>query len=273
MVALAQRSKSMDEQNFRKLLEYFDLSFSGYRKVRKGVKKRINRHMQDLGCSTVSDYLSILNENEEHLNEARRLMTVSISRFFRDRHMWQILEHNIFPLFIQHQHIHIWSAGCACGEEVYSVNILKERLKKNHSDFPEIHITATDMNPVYIHKAETGVYSASSLRELPGSWQDLFFEKRGKKQFAVKEKLKRNISWEVRYFDTKPSVKGVNIIFLRNNLLTYYKPHIQKESLTTILDALSPSGWLVIGSREALPCEYSDLKAHPDCAFIYGRSV
>jgi len=229
--------------------------------------------MQELGCKTISDYLSILNENEILRKEARRLMTVSISRFFRDHHMWHILEHEIFPLLIQQQRIHIWSAGCACGEEVYSVSILKDRLKQAYSDFPEIHITATDMNPVYIKKAKAGVYPASSLREIPESWQDLYFEKHGKKRrFAVQERLKKNISWEVRAFDTKPSMKYVNIIFLRNNLLTYYKSHIQKNTFGTILDTLAPSGWLVIGSRESLPGEYPDLKVHPSCPFIYEKN-
>jgi chemotaxis protein methyltransferase CheR len=264
----------MEDQKFQQILEYFDLSFSGYRKVRKSVKKRINRHMQKLGCRTISDYLSILNENDNQLKEASRLMTVSISRFFRDHHMWHILEHEIFPLLIQHQHIHIWSASCACGEEVYSVNILKDRLKQAYSDFPEIHISGTDMNPVYIQKAQIGVYPASSLREIPEPWQDLYFEKYEKKRkFAVQEHLKKNIFWEVRSFDTMPSMQYANIIFLRNSLLTYYKSHIQKETLKTILDALVPSGWLVIGSRESLPGEYPDLKVHPSCAFIYEKSA
>jgi len=85
--------------------------------------------------------------------------------------------------------------------------------------------------------------------------------------------LKNNISWDVRAFDTGPPVKDVNLVFLRNNLLTYYKTCIQKTVFNTILDALAPSGRLVIGSRESLPGEYPLLKVHPSCAFVYKKSA
>ncbi len=262
----------MDDLKFQQLLEYLDLSFSGYRKVRKGVKKRVNRHMQELGCRNVAEYLSILNNREDLVKDVRLLMTVSISRFFRDQHMWQVIEQEILPLLIHNKSINIWSAGCACGEEVYSINIIKDRLKHVFPDFPEFRITATDMNPVYIQKAHIGVYPASSLREVPETWQNQYFNKKGrKKQFAVQEHLKENILWDVRSLESSPPISHFNIIFLRNNLLTYYTPHVQKNIFNTILDSLAPLGWLIIGSRETLPDECPDLKNLRSCAFIYRK--
>ena len=74
----------MHDDQFRIILNHFGLSRDGYRKVRKGVKKRINRHMQYCGCHTVNAYLMKLDQNRSLKGECERLLTVSISRFFRD---------------------------------------------------------------------------------------------------------------------------------------------------------------------------------------------
>lgn len=87
----------MNELDFRLILERFDLSPEGYRKVRKGVQKRIVRHMAAVGCPTAADYLKRLDGDAKWHNEARRHMDVSIGRFFRDGPLWQILEKEIFP--------------------------------------------------------------------------------------------------------------------------------------------------------------------------------
>ncbi len=85
----------MDDDQFRQLLDDFNFSWAGYRKVRKGVKKRISRHMQELNCPNIKVYLDLLNQNDAVRQESERRMTVSISRFFRDRKLWQDLEEEI----------------------------------------------------------------------------------------------------------------------------------------------------------------------------------
>ena len=85
----------MDDAQFRKLLEFLRYSRAGYRRVRKGVKKRIQRHMQRLGCRDITAYLSLLENQADCRYECELLMTVSISRFFRDRRLWQMLENQI----------------------------------------------------------------------------------------------------------------------------------------------------------------------------------
>jgi len=91
----------MDDKQFRQLLNWFGLSWDGYRKVRKGVKKRIRRHMQQLGCQNMEAYFLSLDKSEELRLQSERLMTVSISRFFRDRHLWKTLENRILRSIIE----------------------------------------------------------------------------------------------------------------------------------------------------------------------------
>jgi chemotaxis protein methyltransferase CheR len=87
----------MDDQQFRQLLDYFGFSWEGYRRVRKGVKKRIIKHMVQLRCRSVDEYLCSLDGDEEVRKHSECLMTVSISRFFRDRFLWKIIEDQIVP--------------------------------------------------------------------------------------------------------------------------------------------------------------------------------
>ncbi len=116
----------MDDDQFRKLLEYLDYSWRGYRKVRKGVKKRIRRHMQQLYCRDISAYLKVLERQPVRRQECELLMTVSISRFFRDRRLWEMLENRWLPDIIAKnlKALKVWSAGCGCGQEPYSFKIV-----------------------------------------------------------------------------------------------------------------------------------------------------
>ena len=117
----------MNDQQFRQLLNRYEFSWTGYRKVRKGVKKRIHRYMTFIGCITMADFLVELDKNNDIRHHCEYLMTVSISRFFRDRGFWQDFKERILPKFMDadKEKIKFWSAGCACGEEVYSFKNLE----------------------------------------------------------------------------------------------------------------------------------------------------
>ncbi|MFC1516203.1 CheR family methyltransferase, partial [Thermodesulfobacteriota bacterium] len=168
----------MDDQEFRQLLEYLQLSWKGYRKVRKGVKKRIRRHMKQLEMRDMGGYLRELENSTDARAECDRLMTVSISRFFRDRGFWSMLKDKILPDLIREHTdiINVWSAGCACGEEVYSLKIVWDRLKSQYPRLPAIKIMATDLNPVHLDRAKSGIYTSSSLKELPGELRSAYFD-------------------------------------------------------------------------------------------------
>lgn len=116
----------MNDRHFKKLLDAFQLSWPGYFKVRKGVKKRIPRHMQLLDCRHVDQYPRLLAADLEVRNECRRLLTVSISRLFRDSGVWQVIAGDIIPELVAGGGpvVRVWSAGCARGEEIYSFKIL-----------------------------------------------------------------------------------------------------------------------------------------------------
>ncbi len=266
----------MHDDQFKQLLDYFQYSWTGYRKVRKGVKKRISRHMQQTRCTGMNEYLELLETNENEREECEKRMAVSISRFFRDRQLWFDLENEMLPRLIeaQKEKIEVWSAGCARGEEVYSFMIVWERLKARIKCLPKLELFATDMQPEYIEKAKTGIYTKSSLKEVPDEIRDVYFDKKkGGNRYDARPLLKKNITWQIRNIFCDPPGSGFHIIFLRNNLLTYYRSDSIKETFSRIIDALNPGGWLIIGSHEKLPAEFSGLTRNPSTPWAYRKDI
>lgn len=134
----------MDDHQFKLLLEFFNRSWKWYRKVRKWVKKRIGRHMQSVDCRHMGAYLQLLKTDEIARKTCERLLTVSISRFYRDRQVWQLLAADILPDLAGQNRasLRIWSAGCARGEEVYSLKIAWEEVKRRSTRVPRLTVVA-----------------------------------------------------------------------------------------------------------------------------------
>jgi len=264
----------MDDHQFRRLLDHLGLSWTGYRKVRKGVKKRVSRHMQALNCSNMAGYLHKIDKSKEARDECERLMTVSISRFFRDKKLWDLLLDEMLPgLIEQHpEKIMVWSAGCACGEEAYSLNILWDALESSDARSPVLDITATDMNPITLKRARDGIYPVSSLKEVPEEMRARYFhpEEVGK-NYRIKESLKKGLHWRVHNLLSGTLESPFQIILMRNNLLTYYHDAIKRAALKNVLCCLGSGGFLIIGSHERLPFEVSELHDYGSLSYIFQK--
>jgi chemotaxis protein methyltransferase CheR len=264
----------MEDQQFCQLLQHLGLSWTGYRKVRKGVKKRIARHMQDFGCRNVSAYLVELDRRNNARRDCERLMTVSISRFFRDRKLWETLQKDILPVLVEthHENIKVWSAGCASGEEVYTLKILWDVLEASTGRLPYLEVLATDMNPDYLERAKAGVYPLSSLKEVSEQLRSVYFQVQARgKRHAVKSSLKKGIMWREHHLLSDPPGSQFRIIFLRNNLLTYYRDELKRLAFRKALASLSTGGFLIIGSHEKLPFETAELLPFGSLSFVFKK--
>jgi chemotaxis methyl-accepting protein methylase len=262
----------MEDCHFRQLLEHLELSWNGYQKVRKGVKKRIARHMLQMGCHTMEAYLSALRMNKGIRRECEQRMTVSISRFFRDRQFWQTLETKILPDRIQNKKktFKVWSAGCACGEEVYSFRIIWNLLERSSETLPDLKITATDLNPSYLDRARMGVFQSGSLKEVSPYVRCTYFDTNARNtHFTVKPVIKKNIIWQQHDLLTDPPGSNFDIIFLRNNLLTYYQDRLKACAFDGIIKSLASSGIIVVGSHEHLPPGIRNLKSIAPYSYVF----
>jgi len=263
----------MEDPHFRQILERFDFSWAGFRKVRKGVKKRLVRHMQETGCRSIGEYIEAIERDREVRLQFERCMTVSISRFFRDRQLWKIMEKRILPLVVKRtsQVARVWSAGCASGEETYSFKILWEGLRNSHAHIPDLSLLATDMNPVYLDRARAALYPRSSMREVPEAVRSDYFETTAGGEYALSAWIREGIVWQVHHLLSDPPGTAFDLIFLRNNLLTYYTDEVKIPAVTKVVDSLAPGGGLVIGSHERMLVGYPDLKNWGDSKYIFQK--
>ena len=268
----------MDDFSFKKILEYFNLSWSGYRKVRKGVKKRIARHMQTLNLSGIDDYLKLVEKDEEIREICLFHLSVSISRFYRDRSLWCGLEKEILPLLLQRfssqPKFRVWSCGCARGEEAYTFLMLWEKFKSVQNQLPDLEIIATDLNPEYIKMAMESIYEFRSLKELPKSLIEKYFRKipDGNK-YRFDSCLKNTVTLKRHNFmEENPPSGEFHVIFMRNNLLTYYNDPHRTEVLLKITNTLKRGGALIIGSHEKIPGDFSGLSQCRQLPYLYFKS-
>jgi chemotaxis methyl-accepting protein methylase len=131
---------------------------------------------------------------------------------------------------------------------------------------------ATDINPTYLDKARSGIYSSSSLKEVQKDFQTTYFEPRSDgKRYAVRSFIKADIIWQLHQLHKDPPGTDYHIIFLRNNLLTYYQNHLKKTAFRKVLSQLRPFGFLIIGSHEKLPFETSELIPFLSFSYVFRK--
>ena len=264
----------MDDEQFRQLLNHFGYSWKGYRRVRKGVKRRISRHMQQLGCRNNEEYLKSLDSDRGLRRQFDDVMSVSVSRFFRDRALWKMMEHKIVPEIVEEnkEKVRFLSVGCACGEEVYSFKIVWDIVRTRLGCMPELEILAMDINPDYLRRAQEGVYSRGSLKEVPQELRDRYFTYFKTDGFyRISPSIREGISWEVHNVLKKPFQGGFQIILSRNGILTYYNEELKRPAFRRVVDSLASGGYLIVGSHEKLPENYKHLVPFGGTTYIFKR--
>ena len=209
--------------------------------------------MRDLDCRDMTGYLECLASSDQIREACIRRMAVPISRFMRDRPLWDALKVGWLPELYHRfgPRLHAWSAGCACGEEAYSLLITA---RETGARAMQMHITATDLNSTCLTKARAGIYPASSFREMPADLRSRFFiSMRGGRRFRVHPDLLEDITWRQRQTESPWPGPVYGLVLLRNSVLTYYETRRQIRVLATVIESLHPGGLLAIGSRERLP--------------------
>lgn len=197
---------------------------------------------------------------------------ITISRFYRDRQVFEILETAVLPQLAAtaaktgKQNLRCWSVGCASGEEPYTLALLWElRLKSQHSGV-NVHILATDADPQILQRAEAASYPPSSIRELP---EDL--KKKGftfqKNRYNLKPAFRSNIVFKKQDFSENLPSGSFHLIFCRNLAFTYFDEEIQKKILAAIENILIPGGFLVVGAHENLSLSESRLFKIAKCIY------
>jgi chemotaxis methyl-accepting protein methylase len=137
---------------------------------------------------------------------------------------------------------------------------------------PSLEIWATDVNSDYLERAIEGIYPARALARVPIETRARFFQAAGRASFRVADELREGIRWQVHDLTADvPPAQVFHIVFLRNNLLTYYRDVIVEAALPAIVDSLAPGGILVIGQKERLPDFLKGFHPHRSVFCLYRK--
>lgn len=258
-------------------LPRLELKWSGYRKVRGTVCKRVRRRIRTLGLATYEDYQAYLEETPAEWTQLETFCRIPISRFFRDRGVFVALGDRLLPELAaaakarNEPALKVWSAGCASGEEPYSLSILW-RLRVAWQ-FPEValRIIATDADETMLSRCQAGRYQPGSLRDLPPAWAAEAFETiDGLK--CIKQAFREDISFQQQDIRQDMPEGPFDMILCRNLAFTYFTEPLQVRILEGLAARLNPGGYLVIGSHEKLPQPQSLLDGPVDSLPVYRKA-
>jgi len=228
---------------------------------RRGVKRKVERRIIELGFSRFDEYLLKVQKDPEEKGHLSKILTVTISRFFRDKEVFDTLETSILPAILKNREkgdLNVWSIGCASGEEPYSLALLwKNSFERN---WPQIHfsVLATDIDEKMLRRAEEGRYKKSSLKETPQAVLENYFKKEDG-IFILNPSVRKCVEFKRHNILREEPFPGMDIIFCRNLAFTYFSKESQMKVLKKIFSSLKEKGYLVIGRDESLPLVYPTL--------------
>ncbi len=220
------------------------------------LKRRIGVRMRATGCSDYLEYRQFLRQNPDEAGKLVNDLTINVTEFFRDQDVYEALRSHIIPEIVKHKRerslysLRAWSAGCATGEEPYSLSILfLEEIRKMRKDEPwTLRITATDLDDQAVMKAKIGLYE--EIKQLPGIRMEDYFMPL-EKGFLVREEVKRPVRFLLMDLVKTPPLRQLDLILCRN-VLIYFERDKQAAILEIFRKCLRPEGFLVLGKSEAI---------------------
>jgi len=234
------------------------LRWPGFRRVRRQVCKRIARRMHGLGLARIDDYRARLEREPGEWAVLEGMCHIPISRFFRDRGVFDLLGESVLPRLAEAAlrrgaaELRVWSAGCASGEEPYSLSILWRMSLARLFPALSLRIVATDADEGLIARMRRGCYRPGSLRELPSGWTAAAFAP-GPAGLCIRPEFRAGIDIALQDIRAALPEGRFDLVLCRNVAFTYLGEEAQRDCLARIAACLWPGGCLVVGGHESLP--------------------
>jgi chemotaxis methyl-accepting protein methylase len=227
---------------------------------RRGIRRKIEHRLVEVGLGSFEEYSQRIKEDPQEKGHLSKILTVTISRFFRDQEVFNTIETSVFPALLKENptELKLWSMGCASGEEPYSLCLLWKARFEN--DWPQIHfsVLATDIDESLLERAKEGRYKKSSLREVPQDILGKYFRAEGD-VFLLEKRVGECVEFQRHDILREEPFSGMDLVFCRNLTFTYFSRETQIEILKKIFMCLGEQGSLVTGSDESIPLTYPTL--------------
>jgi chemotaxis protein methyltransferase CheR len=233
------------------------MRWPGFRRVRRQVCRRIARRLAGRGLPDLEAYRALLGADSREWDHLDSLCRITISRFYRDRAVWDHLGEVLLPGLMRlarrrgDPELRCWSAGCASGEEPYTLAMLWHCTPGAAAGRLPLRILATEADEGLLERARRGIYDESSLRDLPADLRGRFAAEGGRWRIDPACRLP---IWFVRQ-DVRRELPtdSFHLVLCRNLIFTYYDVPLQRQLLAGLLERVVPGGALVTGIHETLP--------------------
>jgi two-component system, chemotaxis family, CheB/CheR fusion protein len=244
------------DEAFERLLVYVrdarGFDYTGYR--RPTLVRRFEKRMQTVGADDWAAYQAYLDAHPAEFGELFNAILINVTGFFRDRETWDVVASEVIPALVGAKQpdapIRVWSAGCASGEEPYTVAMLLAEALGEGPYKERVKIYATDVDEDALVQARDAGYSAKQLAEIPSEIRDRYFQP-SNSGFVFRSDLRRSVIFGRNDLHRDPPISRVDLLVSRNTLM-YFSPEIQERILANFYFALNRGGYLVVGKAEAL---------------------
>lgn len=220
--------------------------------------RALEKRMAALGRTTLAEYGDFLAANPAECEIFYRSLTIQYSEFFRDPCIFALLTHQVLPALLQQKEaagekeIRVWSAGCAAGEEAYSVAMILHQLIEDRGSGICFRIFATDVSAAALERARQGHYPLTAVKHVPMGYYQRYFSPQPE-GCTLHEDLKQFVDFSVHDLlnpaasSPAASIYGDFDMILCCNVLFYYTNEVQQAVLRRLKQSLSAQGTLVTG--------------------------
>ncbi|HVZ62053.1 MAG TPA: protein-glutamate O-methyltransferase CheR [Candidatus Nitrosotalea sp.] len=240
---------------FNKVFASYGLDLARYKPA--FVKRRLDRRMRILNISEYSQYLFILSDDRKEFEEIFASLSINVTNFFRDSTVFDRFQLSVLPKILSDlgdNKIRVWSAGCASGEEPYSIAMMLKQATAEKLPNLKVEIIANDVNKCAIEFAQRGIYPAKTVESLPSNIISINFQKRisdsNTVEYEVKPSIKNMVTFKVGDI-LSDTMQYFDVIFCRN-VLIYYEKEAQELIFTKFYKGLKEKGYLVLGMDETM---------------------
>ncbi len=234
------------------IFQRYGYDFRNYGKAH--IKRRILHRIATSGLKNISEMQHKVLYDEKFLKTVLEDLSITVTEMFRDPSFYQKVRTEIFPILKTYPFFKIWHAGCATGQEVYSMVIML----KEEGLLDRAQIYATDFNQLALKKAREGIYPIEKIKEYTYNYQ----KAGGKNAFSdyytakyesviLDKSLRKNIVFAEHNLVTDGVFAEMNMVICRN-VLIYFNKNLQDRVLDLFEDCLIPGGYLCLGSKETL---------------------
>jgi two-component system, chemotaxis family, CheB/CheR fusion protein len=234
------------------LKEVRGFDFTGYK--RSSLMRRVDRRMSQIGVVGYADYFDYLQVHPEEFTALFNTILINVTSFFRDPETWEHLRRELLPKMLAdlgpEAPLRVWSAGCASGEEAYTIAMVVAEAIGPEAFRQRCKIYATDIDEEALAHARQAVYSERDLEKIPADLADKYFEPvPGGRTF--RKDLRRSIIFGRNDLVQDAPISRVDLLVCRNTLM-YLNAETQSRILTRFHFALAPGGLLFLGKAEML---------------------